>query len=79
MLVELQWPSLEARRDMYSLFIFYKIHCGTMHIDKDKYLAPLTEQNSPGHHIIPGFTDPRHIVIPKSFLAETTEEFRELI
>ena len=28
MLNELQWPTLEARRDQSSLLFFYKIHCG---------------------------------------------------
>ena len=40
MLDELQWPTLEARRDQSSLLFFHKIHCGTMSIDKDKYLTP---------------------------------------
>ena len=43
MLDELQWPTLEARRpgseDQSSLLFFHKIHCGTMSIDKDKYLT----------------------------------------
>ena len=40
MLNELQWPTLEARRDQSSLLFFNKIHCVTMSIDKDKYLTP---------------------------------------
>ena len=40
MLGELQWPTLEARRDQSSLLFFHKIHCGIMSIDKDKYLTP---------------------------------------
>ena len=40
MLDELQWPTLEAQRDQSSLLFFHKIHCGTMSIDKDKYLNP---------------------------------------
>ena len=40
MLDELQWPTLEARRDQSSLFFFHKILCGIMSIDKDKYLTP---------------------------------------
>ena len=40
MLDELQWPTLEARRDQSSLLFFHKIHCGAMSIDKDKYLTP---------------------------------------
>ena len=37
---ELEWPSLEARREQSSLTFFYKIHSGTVSIDKDKYLTP---------------------------------------
>ena len=37
---ELEWPSLEARRDRSSLLLFHKIHCGAVSIDKDKYLTP---------------------------------------
>ena len=36
MLDELEWPSLEARRDQSSLFHFHKIHCGAVFIEKDK-------------------------------------------
>lgn len=40
MLNELEWPSLEARREQCSLTFFYKVHSGTVSIDKDKYLIP---------------------------------------
>ena len=40
MLNELEWPSLEARRDRSSLLLFHKIHSGVVSIEKDKYLAP---------------------------------------
>ena len=40
MLDELEWQSLEARRDHSSLTFFYKIHSGTVSLDKDKYLTP---------------------------------------
>ena len=30
MLSELQWPTLDARRDQSSLLFFHKIYCGTM-------------------------------------------------
>ena len=36
MLDELEWPSLEARRDQSSLLLFYKIHSGAVSIEKDK-------------------------------------------
>ena len=40
MLDELEWPSLEARRDQSSLLLFHKIHSGAVSIEKDKYLTP---------------------------------------
>ena len=43
MLDELEWPSLEARGgggDQSSLFLFHKIHCGAVFIEKDKYMTP---------------------------------------
>ena len=42
MLDELEWPSLETRREQSSLtfFYMYKIHSGTVSLDKDKYLTP---------------------------------------
>ena len=40
MLEELEWPSLEARRDQSSLLLFQKIHCGAVSIEKDKYMTP---------------------------------------
>ena len=43
MLDELEWPSLETRREQSSLTVFYKIHSGTVSLhslDKDKYLTP---------------------------------------
>ena len=40
MLAELEWPSLEARRDQSSLLLFHKIHCGAVSIEKDKYMTP---------------------------------------
>ena len=40
MLNELEWPSLETHREQSSLTFFYKIHSGTVSLDKDKYLTP---------------------------------------
>ena len=40
MLDELEWPSLEARRDRPSMLLFHKIHSGAVSIEKDKYLTP---------------------------------------
>ena len=39
MLDELEWPSLEARREQSSLLLFHKIHCGAVSIEKDKYMT----------------------------------------
>ena len=40
MLDKLEWPSLETRRERSFLTFFYKIHSGTVSLDKDKYLTP---------------------------------------
>ena len=40
MLDELEWPSLETRREQSSLTFFYKIHSSAVSLDKDKYLTP---------------------------------------
>ena len=37
---ELEWPSREDCRVKSSLTFFYKIHSGTVSLDKDKYLTP---------------------------------------
>ena len=39
MLDDLEWPLLETRREQSSLTFFYKIHSGTVDLDKDKYLT----------------------------------------
>ena len=39
MLDALEWPSLETCREQSSLTFFYKIHSGTVSLDKDKYLT----------------------------------------
>ena len=40
MLDGLEWPSLETHREQSSLTFFYKIHSGTVSLEKDKYLTP---------------------------------------
>ena len=47
MLSELEWPSLEARREQFSLTFFYKIHSGIVSINKDRYLTPATARWMP--------------------------------
>ena len=46
MLDELEWPSLENRRVKSSLTFFYKIHSGTVSLDKDRYLTPVPNLRS---------------------------------
>ena len=42
MLDELEWPSLEARKDRPPcMLLFHKIHSGAVSIEKDKYLTPV--------------------------------------
>ena len=40
MLDGLEWPSLEVCRDLSSLCVFHKIHCGAVSIETDKTLTP---------------------------------------
>ena len=40
MLDELKWSSLETHNEQFSSTFFYKIHSGTVSLDKDKYLTP---------------------------------------
>ena len=42
MLSELEWPSLEARREQSSITFFNKIHSGIVSVNKDRYLTPAT-------------------------------------
>ena len=53
MLDELECPSLEARREKSSLTFFYKIHSGTVSLDKDKYLtrAPNLHRTRASHDL----------------------------
>ena len=53
MLDELECPSLEARRAKSSLTFFYKIHSGTVSLDKDKYLtrAPNLHRTRASHDL----------------------------
>ena len=44
MLDELEWPSLEARREQSSLTFFYKIQSDTVSLNKDRYLTPVTSR-----------------------------------
>ena len=39
MLDELEWPSLEARRDQPSLLLFHKNHCGAVSIEQEGKVA----------------------------------------
>ena len=51
MLNELEWPSLQSRRERSSLTFFYKIHSGTASLDKDKYLTPAPNlRRTPASH-----------------------------
>ena len=64
MLNELEWPSLEARRDRSFLPLFHKIHSGAVSIEKDKYLTPAHSLKLPGHHTVPNIVGTRHTVMP---------------
>ena len=63
MLDELEWPSLEARREQSSLTFFYKIHSDTLSLDKDKYLTPAPNLQRQGHLMTYSILDILPIVI----------------
>ena len=92
MLDELQWPTVEAWRDQSSLLFFHKIHCGTMSIDKEKYLTPSQNTRSTRSSHNSQYCRPQTysdalkysfsqglFLAPSVVAAETTEEFRALI
>ena len=64
MLDELEWPSLEVRRKQSSLTFFYKIHSGTVSLDKDKYLTPAPNLQKQGHLMTYSTLDILPIVMP---------------
>ena len=92
-LYKLEWPSLEARREQSSLTFFYKIHSGTVSLDKDKYLtpAPNLQRTRASHDLqytryfaLKNSFFPRTILLwnslPSSVVSsKTTEEFKGLI
>ena len=61
MLDELEWPSLEDRREQSSLAFFYTIHSGTVSLDKD--LTRLQTLEVPGH--LTDFNTPNTLLIVK--------------
>ena len=93
MLDELEWPSLEARRDQSSLFPFHKIHS----IEKDKYLTlahslkSTRASHSAQYCRYQTYSDARQELIsprttpqwnglsPLVVNSQTTEEFRALL
>ena len=93
MLDELQWPTLEAQREQFSLLFFHKIHSGAMSIDKGKYLttSQRTRSTRSSHNsqyrrpqtysnALECFFFPKdYSLAPSVVAAETTEEFRALI
>ena len=48
MLDDLEWPSLETRREQSSLTFFCEIHSGAVDLDKDKYLTPAPDLGGTG-------------------------------
>ena len=52
MLDELEWSSVETRGEQSSLAFFYKIHSGTVSLDKDEYLTLAMAPNLKQGHLI---------------------------
>ena len=89
MLDELEWPSLEARRDQSSLLPFHKIQSGAVSIEKDKYLTPAhrlkstRSSHSAQYCRYQTYSDalffPDYSLSPSVVNSKTTEEFRALL
>ena len=47
----LKWDSLQKRRQLSRLSLFYKIHHGLVDIRPSQYLDPLTRQSRHSHHL----------------------------
>jgi len=80
MLSELEWPTLEHRRDISSLSFFYKIHHNTVSIDTDTYLQPVlnarqTRSNHPFQYRRPmAYSD----ALKNSFFPRTIHKWNNL-
>ena len=93
MLDELEWPSLKDRRLKSSLTFFYKIHYGTVSLDKYKYLtpahrliycrashdSPYTRYMSYSDALKNSFFPMTIPLCPSVVASKTTEEFKALI
>ena len=95
MLDELEWPSLEARRDQSSLLLFHEIHCGAVSIEKDKYMTPAhslkttrsshsAQYRTPDSDALKNSFSPRTIphwnsLPPSVTNTQSTEKFRALL
>ena len=64
MLRELEWSSLEVHRDQSSLLLFHKIHCGSVSIEKDKYMTPAHSLKTTRSSHSAYTADTRHTVMP---------------
>ena len=80
MLHELQWPTLEARSDQFSLLFFHKIQCGTMSIDKDKYFIPSLRTRSTRSSHNSQYCKPQtyHDVLKNYFILRTISHWNSL-
>ena len=80
MLDDLEWPSLETRREQSSLTFFYKIHSSTVDLDKDKYLTPapnLRRTRASHESQYTSDSEFRNIPVPVRFRIRQTDLFRE--
>ena len=64
MLDELEWPSLEARRDQNSLLLFTRFIVEQCLLTMTSTWPLLTVWKLPGHYIVLNIVDTRHTVMP---------------
>ena len=92
MLDELEWPSLEVRRDQSSLLLFHKIHCGAVSIDpcsqfenyqvitsSAQYRRHQTYSDALKNSLFPRTIPHWNGLSPSVANTQSTEEFRALL
>ena len=79
MLNELQWTSLEKRRQTASLILMYRIHHKQVAINPDNYLTPLVHSSTRSYHPLKYQTIPARIQLYRySFFPRTVNWWNSL-
>jgi hypothetical protein len=79
MIQELQWTSLEKRRQAASLILMFRIHSHQIAINPDQYLTPMAPSRTRSYHPLKYQAIPSRIQVYKfSFFPRTTNWWNKL-